>query len=92
MDEDVIDAIAALPQAVWHPVLVTCREEIAAACRSPEDNWPLCRFEGEELAQVVEACAEDMIEWIASKVGDCLMEGAEYWSALPLAAERVLAS
>jgi hypothetical protein len=76
---------------IWHPVLQTCRDEIAETCREPRYTRLLRARSGKELAGRVEAAAERQIEQIASKAGDIIMDGGDYWAALVLAADRILA-
>lgn len=73
----------------FHPILRTSRSEIAAACRSHEHN-ELIEGDGESLALTVEAADEAEIARIATKLGDILMDGGDYWLGLPMAAEDVL--
>lgn len=91
MTEEATDTSNTPAKTIWHPILRTCREEIAAACRNDKSDWGLSAIDGEMLAEVVEGSPESTIAEIALKVGDCLLEGGDYWSALPSSAERVLA-
>jgi hypothetical protein len=79
-------------ETVWHPVLRTCRAEVAEACRRAGGDAPLSALDGEGLACLVETCSEETIAEIARKAGDYLIEGGDYWASLPLAAESKLFS
>jgi hypothetical protein len=77
-------------QARWYPVLRTSRDEIAETCRDPRYADVLSFETGEALAARVEAASERLVGQIARRAGELIMEGAEYWPALVVAAERVL--
>jgi hypothetical protein len=73
----------------FYPVLRACRSEIAEAIRNSEHNSEI-ESDAEKLAAALESAEEHYIEQIARKVGDLMMDGGDYWGALPLAAESVL--
>jgi hypothetical protein len=84
-------SIARAPrEPVWHPVLVTSREEIGETCRDPRYARVLRGRNGDELARRVDAAAERQIERIASRAGELILNGSDYWPALVLAADQVL--
>jgi hypothetical protein len=83
-------AAPARPERIWHPVLQTSREEIAETCRDPRYTRVLRGMRGRELSRRVDAAPERQIAQIAEKAGELILNGADYWPALVLAAERVL--
>lgn len=78
-------------ETVWHPVLRTSRDEIAETCREPGNSNLLSQVTGRNLARRVEHASEATIGQIAARAGDLIMDGGDYWAALVLAAERLLA-
>jgi hypothetical protein len=85
--------LAAAPtrrEPIWHPVLQTSREEIAETCRDARYTRVLRGVRGRELSRQVDAATERQIAQIAEKAGELILNGADYWPALVLAAERVL--
>jgi hypothetical protein len=77
-------------EPIWHAVLQTSREEIAETCRDPRYTRVLRGLRGRELSRWVDAAPERQIAQIAERAGELILNGADYWPALVLAAERVL--
>jgi hypothetical protein len=86
MNEDVLDRIAADPETIWHPVLQTNRAELREACKGKEGY----RTSGSELRVALTQATEEQIGQIATRLGSLMMDGADYWDAIPYAVEWVL--
>jgi len=85
-----LSAAPARPEPIWHAVLQTSREEIAETCRDPRHARVLRGVRGRELSRRVDEAPERQIAQIPERAGELILNGADYWPALILAAERVL--
>lgn len=88
VEKIVDDTLAAeTPETVWHPVLQTERQELIGACVGSSGGY---RHSKQMLVAWLVTASEEEIGLCASKLGDRLMDGSDYWEAIPYAVESVM--
>jgi hypothetical protein len=80
--EVIIDRVAEHGQQKALPVLVTSFGEIIETCRAAGRD--------DLVARLNEGDGHHVAARAARKLGDMLMEGADYWEGIPVAVERVM--
>lgn len=81
--EAILERVEAKGQGRTFPVLVTSRIEIEETCVEAGRR---------DLARAVATMPDDGIEYIARKLGDRLMDGADYWEAIPVIVDAAVRS